>query len=79
VEVGRDWNGLCHRVTIDTEEKGHDLVIVDRLTKSAHFLAVNQKDFGEKLVNIYVQEIVSKHGVPKTIVSDRGSVFTSAF
>jgi transposase InsO family protein len=54
-------------------------VIVDRLTKSAHFLAVNQKDSGEKLVNLYVQEIVSKHGVPKTIVSDRGSMFTSAF
>jgi hypothetical protein len=54
-------------------------VIVDRLTKSAHFLAVNQKDSGEKLVNLYVREIVSKHGVPKTIVSDRGSVFTSAF
>jgi hypothetical protein len=54
-------------------------VIMDRLTKSAHFLAVNQKDSGEKLVSLYVQEIVSKHGVPKTIVSDRGSVFTSAF
>jgi hypothetical protein len=54
-------------------------VIVDRLTKSAHFLAVNQKDSGEQLVNLYVQEIVSKHGVPKTIVLDRGSVFTSAF
>jgi hypothetical protein len=54
-------------------------VIVGRLTKSAHFLAVNQKDSGEKLVNLYVQEIVSKHGVPKTIVSDRGSIFTSVF
>jgi IS30 family transposase len=54
-------------------------VIVDRLTKSAHFLAVNQNDSGEKLVNLYVQEIMSKHGVPKTIVSDRGSIFTLAF
>jgi hypothetical protein len=54
-------------------------VIMDRLTKSAHFLAANQKDSREKLVNLYVQEIVSKHRVPKTIVSDRGSVFTSAF
>ena len=54
-------------------------VIVDRLTKSAHFLAVNQKDNAEKLVYIYVKEIVSKHGVPKRIVSDRRSVFTSEF
>jgi transposase InsO family protein len=54
-------------------------VIVDQLTKSAHFLAVNQGDSAEKLVELYVREIVSKHGVPKRIVSDRGSVFTSAF
>jgi hypothetical protein len=40
---------------------------------------VNQKDSAEKLVEIYVKEIVSKHGVPKKIVSDRGYVFTSAF
>ena len=54
-------------------------VIIDRLTKSEHFLAVNQKDTLEKLVDIYVKEIVSKHGVPKKIVSDRGSIFTSSF
>jgi hypothetical protein len=54
-------------------------VIVDRLTKSAHFLAVNQKDNCEKLAEIYVNEIVSKHGVPKIIVSDQGSAFTSTF
>jgi hypothetical protein len=51
-------------------------VIVDRLTKIAHFLAVNQRDSAKNLVEIYLKEIVSKHGVPKKIVSDRGSVFT---
>src|SRR3954468_17450462 len=54
-------------------------VIVDRLMKSAHFIPVNQKDNAEKLVEVYVKEIVSKHGVPKKIISDRGPVFTSAF
>jgi hypothetical protein len=54
-------------------------VIVDRLTKSAHFTAVNQKDDAAKLIDVYVKEIVSKHGVPKKIVSDRGPIFTSAF
>jgi hypothetical protein len=54
-------------------------VIVDRLTKSAQFITVNQKDNGEKLINLYVKEVVSKHGVPRKIVSDRGYVFTSAF
>jgi hypothetical protein len=54
-------------------------VIVDRLTKSSHFLAVNQKDSAKQLADQYVKEIVGKHGVPKKIASDRGSVFTSAF
>ena len=54
-------------------------VIVDRLTKSAHFLVVNQKDTAAWLIDIYVNEIVSKHGVPHSIVSDRGSIFASAF
>ena len=49
------------------------------MTKSAHFLAVNQKDSCEKLAKLYVNEIVSRHGVPKKIVTDRGSVFTSVF
>jgi hypothetical protein len=54
-------------------------VIVDQLTKRAHFLAVNQKDSAEKLVETYVREIVSKDGVPKKIIFDRGSIFTSIF
>src|SRR4051812_26785528 len=54
-------------------------VIMDRFTKSAHFILVNQKDNAEKLVEVYIKEIVSKHGVPKKIVTDRGSVFPSAF
>jgi transposase InsO family protein len=54
-------------------------VLVDRLIKSAHFSAVNQKDSCEKLTEIYVKEVVSKHAIPKIIVSDRGSVSTSAF
>jgi hypothetical protein len=75
-EIGMDFiTGL----PLTPKKKDMIWVIVDRLSKSAHFFAVNQKDSREKLVNLYVQEIVSKHGVPKTIVSDRGSVFTLAF
>jgi hypothetical protein len=44
-------------------------VILDRLTKSAQFIAVNQKDNGEKLIDLYVKEVVGKHGVPRKIVS----------
>ena len=75
-EIGMDFiTGL----PMTKKRKDMIWVIVDRLTKSAHFLAVNQNDNAEKLVDIYVKEIVSKHGVPKRIVSDRGSVFTSEF
>jgi hypothetical protein len=49
---------------------------VGPLSKSAHFLVVNHKDSCKHLAAVYVNEIVSKHIVPKRIVSDRGSVLT---
>ena len=54
-------------------QRQHDAiwVIVDRLTKSAHFLLVNVKGSLEKLAQLYVDEIVRLHGVPVSIVSDR--------
>ena len=39
-------------------------MIVDRLTKSAHFLPINVEDSLEKLAQLYVDEIVRLHGVP---------------
>ena len=54
-------------------------VIVDRLTKSAHFLAISESSSAEKLAEIYVREVVSRHGVPISIVSDRDVRFTSRF
>ena len=62
-------------------QRQHDAiwVIVDRLTKSAHFLPVNVEDSLEKLAQLYMDEIVRLHGVPILIVSDRDSWFTSRF
>ena len=54
-------------------------VIVDRLTKSAHFLPVSLKNSVEALGKLYVKEIVKLHGVPVSIVSDRDARFTSKF
>ena len=54
-------------------------VIVDRLTKSAHFLPVSNDDPLDKLAQLYVAEIVRLHGVPISIVSDRDPRFTSRF
>ena len=52
-------------------------VIVDRLTKSAHFLPMKNSDSVEKLAELYVKEIIRLHGTPVSIVSDRDPRFTS--
>ncbi|GKA33713.1 putative reverse transcriptase domain-containing protein [Tanacetum coccineum] len=54
-------------------------IIVDRLTKSAHFLPMKETDSMEKLTRQYLKEVVSRHRVPVSIISDRGSKFTSHF
>ena len=54
-------------------------VIVDRLTKSAHFLAIKKTDRADQLAQTYMSEIVRLHGVPVSIVSDRDTKFTSQF
>ena len=54
-------------------------VIVDRLTKSAHFLPINMKYSLEKLAKLYLDEIVRLHGVSISIVSDRDPRFVSRF
>ncbi|GKB49759.1 putative reverse transcriptase domain-containing protein [Tanacetum coccineum] len=54
-------------------------VIVNRLTKSAHFLPMREDDTLEKLMRQYLKEVVSRHGVPVLIISDRDGKFTSHF
>ncbi|GKA25886.1 putative nucleotidyltransferase, ribonuclease H, partial [Tanacetum coccineum] len=87
------WNGMKQDVaTFDeismdfvtgfpTTQKRYDAiwVVVDRLTKSAHFLPI-RKNYGiSKLAEIFRQEIVRLHGTPTSIVSDRDPKFTSRF
>ena len=54
-------------------------VIVDRLTKSAHFLAVRMTFALERLFRLYIRELVRLHGVPVSIVSDKVPRFTAYF
>ena len=54
-------------------------VIVDRLTKSAHFIPVKMTYNAEKLAKLYISKIVRLNGVPLSIISDRGTQFTSMF
>ena len=61
--------------------RGHDSiwVIVDHLTKVSHFILVSTTYGGKKLASLYIERIVSLHGVPKAMVSDCGTQFTSRF
>ena len=63
-----------------TQQK-HDYVwvIIDKLTKSAHFIPVRMDYSMDRLVELYVEEIVRFHGVPLSIMSDRDPRFTSRF
>ncbi|XP_060182527.1 uncharacterized protein LOC132612230 [Lycium barbarum] len=54
-------------------------VITNRLTKSTHFIPVQTTFTAERLARIYVREIVQLHGVPVSIISERGSQFTTQF
>ncbi|KAJ9537587.1 hypothetical protein OSB04_030320 [Centaurea solstitialis] len=54
-------------------------VVVDRLTKSAHFLPVRESYSMDKWAQTYIDEIIKRHGVPLKVISDRDSRFTSKF
>jgi hypothetical protein len=68
-------------VGLPKTSKGYDSiwVIVDWLTKTAHFLPVKVKYPTITYAKLYIACILSLHGVPKTIVSDRGPQFVSKF
>ncbi|GKD54107.1 putative reverse transcriptase domain-containing protein [Tanacetum coccineum] len=54
-------------------------VIVDRLTKSAYFLPMRENDFMDKLVRLYLKEVVTRHGIPVPIICDCDPRFASNF
>jgi hypothetical protein len=54
-------------------------VVVDRLTKVAHFIPVKTTYSGSQLAELYMSKIVCLHGVSKKIVSGRGTLFTLRF
>lgn len=68
-------------VSLPQSEDGDDaiIVIVDRLTKRAKFIATSTKATAEQTANLFMKHYVRDHGLPKTIVSDRDSKFTSKF
>ena len=55
------------------------MVVVDKLTKVAHFIPVKSTHKETNIIDIYMKEIVRLHGIPKEIVSYRDPKFTSIF
>jgi hypothetical protein len=79
----RKWEeiGMDFIMGLPRTRDGYDSiwVIVDRLTKVAHFILVKTTYTGAWLAELYISRIVCLHGVSKKIVSDRGTQFTSRF
>ena len=68
-------------VGLPRTQKGHDAiwVIVDRLTKVAHFIPVKTTFTVSKQAELYIDNILKLHGAPRSIVSNRGPQFTAKF
>ncbi|GJW25838.1 putative reverse transcriptase domain-containing protein [Tanacetum coccineum] len=81
LEMERITKDYSYKSLDPKTSSGHDtiLVIVDCLTKSAHFIPTKATNNIETLTRLYIKEIVSRHGVPISIISDRDIHFTSRF
>jgi len=68
-------------VGLPRSPRGRDAiwVLIDRLTKSAHFIPMKTTNSASELVPLYMKEVLRLHGVPKSIVSDRDPKFVSNF
>jgi hypothetical protein len=76
-----DEIGMDFIVGLPRTRTGYDSiwVVVDRLTKAAHFIPVKTTYNSTVLVELYMARIVCLHDIPKKIVLDRGTQFTSHF
>ena len=77
--MGARHDGFCDPLALTLQRHDAIWVIVDRLTKSAHFLTVQMTFTLERFCWLYIREIVRLHGVPVSIVSDRDPRFTVHF
>ena len=68
-------------VCLPRTQKSYDSiwVVLERLTKSAHFIPVKSTYLAKDYVRIFLDEIVHRHGIPLSIILDRGSQYTSRF
>ncbi|WAR56379.1 hypothetical protein PtB15_7B227 [Puccinia triticina] len=74
------WTDISYDLITDLpESRSHDsiLTVVDRLTKMAHFIPCRKSMNAEQLADLMAEHVWKLHSTPKTIVSDRGSIFVS--
>ncbi len=80
---GRPWQsiGMDFLMPIPESKNGHNaiLVIIDRLTKMAHFIPTTDKVTAKETAELFLQNVFRYHGLPDDIVSDRDPRFTSHF
>ena len=55
------------------------LVVVDRLSKYAHFVTLKHSFSAKQVAESFIDKVVRKHGIPKTIITDRDKIFPSNF
>jgi hypothetical protein len=77
------WENICMDFIkgLPRTSRGYNSiwVIVDRRTKSAHFIPISTTYRVRQYAELYLSHIIRYHGIPKTIISDRGSIFMSRF
>nr|GFB00918.1 putative reverse transcriptase domain-containing protein [Tanacetum cinerariifolium] len=81
--TNRKWDNITMdfvtKLPKSSQGYGTICVIVDRLTKSAIFTPIRETDPMDKLARIYLREVVTRHGIPVSIISDRDPRFASNF
>jgi hypothetical protein len=77
------WEDICMDFIMGRPRtsRGHDSiwVIMDHLTKSSHFILIVTRYRARQYVELYIKHMVRYHGIPKTIISNRGSIFVAHF
>lgn len=79
MKVGRHHHGLCDEISHNTHKTRCIWVIIDKLTKSSHSLTMKMIDALDKLIKIYILEIVRSHGIPVLVTSERDPKFNPRY